>query len=41
MLAACGRAQMAVFGAREGSLASGWLADHNGGFALLRTDYLA
>jgi len=31
MLATCGRAQMARFSAREGSLASGCLADSNGG----------
>src|SRR6266496_3202995 len=32
MRAACGRAQMALFGRREGSLAAGWLSDQNGGY---------
>ena len=35
MRAACGRAQMAIFGRREGSLAAGWLADQNAGYSAL------
>jgi hypothetical protein len=38
MRAACGRAQMAMFGRREGSLAAGWLADQNAGYSALELD---